>query len=633
MGWLFDLYQTYENNKDKIGKVEKRRNGQEYTLLPTAHTTQNAQVEVIIDERGDFYSAKVIDKNDAITVIPCTESSFSRTSKPVPHPLHDKLMYVAGDFTKFGGKIKEGNTPYEDYLAQLREWSESSFANDKVKKIYQYVKKGTLIEDLVASSNLFIDKHHQLIPKWSKKVAEEYGEKPELFKVMSDSQDKIFIRFDTHKRGSLNTKVWKDEDVYHSFISFYKDKLQADDICYVTGENRPKTERHSSNIRRGGDNAKLISANDTAGYTYRGRFVKAGDVASISYDVSQKSHNALKWLISKQGKSLDGKVFLVWGSDEVSVPSPQDDLLSLMGEVENRESSGGGAGDDTHEVFAEEFNRSLAGYKSDLAYHSSVNILILDAATPGRLSVMYYRNIDKEEYLQRIEHWHKTCQWLHRYRKDVDFHGAPATKDIAKAAYGPRASDKLVKGVMERMLPCIVEGQRIPRDIIRSAFYRVSNPVSMEKWEWEKTLSITCALLKKHYEKKEDYHVSLDVTNTNRDYLFGRLLAIADVLERRALTTDDNRASNAIRYMNAFAKHPTRTWSIIQANLQPYQAKLGNKTLYYNRLIDEVASQIEIDDFNNKPLSGVYLLGFYSQRHELYKNKKEKQNEAVEINE
>src|SRR5699024_4475933 len=148
---------------------------------------------------------------------------------------------------------------------------------------------------------------------------------------------------------------------------------------------------------------------------------------------------------------------------------------------------------DTHQEFANQISKAIDGYKSDLSYKSYVNILILDSATTGRLGVLYYRNVNKEIYLDRLKNWHLTCAWLHRYRKDenneyVEFYGAPATKDIAYAAYGPRANEKIVKGLMERMLPCIVDGKKIPQDIVRSAFYRASNPVSMERWEWEKTL-------------------------------------------------------------------------------------------------------------------------------------------------
>jgi len=247
------------------------------------------------------------------------------------------------------------------------------------------------------------------------------------------------------------------------------------------------------------------------------------------------------------------------------------------------------------------------------------------------MAVLYYRNIDKELYLDRLKKWHSTCVWIHRYRKNEDNQyieslGAPPPKEIALAAYGSKASDKIVKGLVERILPCIIDDRKIPLDIVRSAFQRASNPVSMEKWEWEKTLSVTCALI----NKQEGYDVALDIENMDRDYLFGRLLAIADVLERRALSSNETRATNAIRYMNAFSKHPERTWNTIQSSLQPYQAKLGAKAIYLSKLIDEVASQIDFNDFNNKPLSGKYLLGFYSQRYDLYQ-KKDKNDAQKEV--
>lgn len=230
--------------------------------------------------------------------------------------------------------------------------------------------------------------------------------------------------------------------------------------------------------------------------------------------------------------------------------------------------------------------------------------------------------MNKELYLDRLVKWHSSCAWLHRYRKNdqgelVQFYGAPATRDIAFAAYGPRASEKIVKGLMERMLPCIVDDLKIPQDIVTSAFHHASNPVSMDKWEWEKTLSIACALI----NRQEGFKLSLEPENNDRDYLFGRLLAVADVLERSALGREETRATNAIRYMNAFSRHPARTWMTIQQSLQPYQARLGTKANYHSKMIDEIASRIKVEDFNNKPLSGKYLLGFYSQRHELYQGK------------
>lgn len=636
MSWLLNLYKTYEQNESKVGRVETKVNGRQYALLPVSHTTQYAQVEIVVDEFGNFYSAKVVGVEEQETVIPCTEASFSRTSSPVPHPLHDGLKYVAGDFQAYGGTYKNDN-PFDLYLSQLKEWIDSGYRHPKIEAIYRYVEKGNIIKDLVQVAILHADENNHLIMKWTKPIETKYGEKPEIFKLINDTQDKVFVRFDVHHKNQINTKIWNDKTVYQSFIDHYRASLGTIDLCYISGELKPKTEKHASKIRNSADKAKLISANDSAGFTYRGRFLEGNDVANISYDISQKAHNALKWLISKQGQTIDNRVFLVWGNDELKVPSPQSDKFTLLEElgftnvVEEKEEA------ITHEVFAKKFNTALLGYKQNLTMGASeVNILILDAATTGRLAVLYYRNLSKERYLDNLEYWQQTCSWLHRYRKDdqkrvVEFVGAPALRDIAEVAYGTRASDKLKKNAIERLYPCVIDRTKIPLDIVRSVFYRASNPVALENWEWQKVLSIACALINKQHEK-EAYNMALDSENKNRDYLFGRLLAIADVLERNALPVGDKRASNAIRYMNVFAKHPARTWATIQANLQPYQARLGEKATYHNRLIDEVASQIEIEDFNNKPLSGIYLLGFYSQRRDLYKSKIERDAEDKNLN-
>ena len=631
MSWLLNLYETYESNLGRVGVIEKDRNNKEFTLLPVSHTTQNAHIEVFVTEDGDFHSASIVDKKDASTLIPCTEDAANRAgSKVAPYPLHDKLSYVAGDFVKYGGQIKK-EEPFLSYIKQLREWAESPYSHNKVKSIYQYLNKRELIKDLVDAKILSLDSEGKLIQSWDKKYEPLYGEKPPIFGVVTGGQESAFIRFNVYSSNKILAKVWKDRELYESFIQYYKDFLSDDDYCYVTGKKMPSTDKHANKIRNAADKAKLISANDTSGFTFRGRFTNAHEVANISYEVSQKAHNALKWLIHHQGKIIDQRVFLVWGNDKISIPDPVEDSLSIYA-MDLTPSEKTEIKSYTNEQFANEVAKAIDGYKNNLESDAKVNILILDSATTGRLAVLYYRNINKDHYLDKLKKWHSTCKWIHRYRKNgdefVQFNGAPSTKDIAFAAYGPKASEKVVKGLMERMLPCVVDEQKIPFDIVKSAIQRASNPVSMERWEWEKTLSITCALI----NKQEGYEVALDKENNDRDYLFGRLLAVADVLERRALGSEETRSSNAIRYMNSFSRHPERTWITIQASLQPYQARLGTKALYLSRIIDEVASRIHFEDFNNKPLSGKYLLGFYSQRHELYQKKENRDEKEEETN-
>ncbi|WP_322907664.1 type I-C CRISPR-associated protein Cas8c/Csd1 [Paenibacillus sp. SGZ-1009] len=692
MNWLQSLYATFENNKQVVGQFQTNKRGREYALIPVAHTTQAAHIEIMLNENGDLLSAKVIEKALNSTILPTTEDSASRGNGINPFPLHDKLQYISVDFNKYCpnnekkeknkdiSKYNDINLHHQHYMENLKAWCDSPFAHPKVQAVYRYLAKGTLIHDLVQREILHVGEDGKLLDKWTT----EMGEKPAIFKVIAGDQSAAFVRFAVNVPGEPESRLWRDPSVQQSFIAFYEQQLGQPELCYVTGKMLPYADKHTSRIRNSGDKAKLISANDTSGFTYRGRFHHSTDAAVVSYEVSQKAHNALKWLVERQGIPVDSKVFLVWGTDRPDVPEAFADSYDVCvqahevnhtelnthsteinkwtadtwqpdAERDTASQHAALGGDRTHSAFAQQIRKAINGFRYDAQYESDIIVMILDAATPGRLSIVYYQDLKRNQFLDQLLDWHETCFWQHAYRKDdhkqrLIFSGAPSTRDIAWAAYGAQASDKLIKELMERMLPSIIQGRAIPQDIVRSAMQRASNPVSMDYWEWEKTLSITCALINKQSidqqrrqassttgnehtdtfhsshinDKQEGFSVAIDTELEDRSYLFGRMLAIADVLERRALGKEEKRATNAIRYMNAFARHPMRTWSIIQQNLQPYQARLGLAATYYNMLLDEVGSKLRPQDFNNEPLTGLYLLGFYSQRHDLYTSKKAK---------
>ena len=211
----------------------------------------------------------------------------------------------------------------------------------------------------------------------------------------------------------------------------------------------------------------------------------------------------------------------------------------------------------------------------------------------------------------------------------LTFFGAPAPVDIAEAAYGNKADDKIKKTTVARLLPCIIDGQAIPRDIIESSVRRACNRIAMEEWEWNKTLSIACSLYKKHHLKEEYIMDCVDQERKTRDYLYGRLLAIADRLEGQALyKAKEKRDTNAARFMQLFAEHPHKTWRQIELSLSPYKARLGGAHFYIGK-IDEVMCKFAPDDFNSdKPLSGEFLLGYHCQRAELWKGKDEELEET-----
>lgn len=638
MSYLQALYKTYEQNLEQVGKPQQKqfRNGEttEYMLLPISHTTQTAHIEIVVDLDGNFYDAQVLQKES--TVLPFTEESGSRAgSNFVPHVLHDKLMFVAGDYAKYVEADDKKAVAHNAYIKQLEAWCVSEFSHPYVKAIYNYVKKGTVIANLVKNDILHVGETGQLLKKWTG----EQNERPAIFSVIASEQEAALVRFNVHIPGEVVIPIWRNQEIFSAYIHYYNTLLKENDLCYVSGELIPRVERHPNKLRNSGDKAKLISANDAAGFTYRGRFTSSLEAANISYDVSQKAHNALKWLIERQGKTIDGRVFLVWGAKNLDTPVLSDNLSDLELSWDNLDFSleqYTESKDYLKETLARQYHALIAGFSRQIQLEENneekIYILTLDAATPGRIAILYFREFDIKQYFEQLAQWHMQTSWRQMRKKDgkwLEFYGAPSFYTIAHAAYGPRPSDKVVKGVMERLTPCVLDGRKLPLDIVKSAIVRASNPqFYSESWEWEQALAVACALVKKTYEQ-EAFTVALDTTCKDRDYLFGRMLAVADVLERRALGKDESRATNALRYMNAFQSNPLRTWTTIQGNLQPYQMKLREKANYYTRLIDQIASEIPVEQFNNEALSGKYLLGYYSQRQDLY-TKKDKEGEVTE---
>lgn len=154
MSWIEKLYKTYENNTVSIGKGE-------ISLLPLCHTTQNAQVTIVIDGDGNFIRAFVVPKSDSRTIIPATEESAGRTSGIVAHPLCDKLQYVAADYGCFVGDKDSGE---DTLVALIDKWTKKKMMASQRKIFLEFEKSHTkqLLIELLREWIRKNDKHDQL---------------------------------------------------------------------------------------------------------------------------------------------------------------------------------------------------------------------------------------------------------------------------------------------------------------------------------------------------------------------------------------------------------------------------------------------------------------------------------------
>lgn len=460
--------------------------------------------------------------------------------------------------------------------------------------------------------------------------------------------------------------------MFTAWQNYYASFDSKEGFCHVTGEHKALASKHPNRVLKSASNAKLISANDMSGFTFLGRFTdddksiaKQGyQAVNISAEVTEKAHAALAWLLTSQGHEESGQAMVAWAIDGSKIPQPYKPIVpqavieDAWGDFDSEEFADI---DDSHEIeeqssklhhhkdigsqFAHNLKKTMEGYRQKLTDNDQISVISLDSATPGRMAVIYYYEAMPDDYLTAIADWYDNFAWYAFYfdketnQKHMTIQ-APTPYQIAVSAYGSRVSDAVRKQVVSQVLPVIVEGyyRQIPKTLMELCVKRACNPLGLENWEWEQNLSVACSLYRGYYnrlknDKKRSYTVALQENYTSRDYLYGRLLAIAEDIESLALyVAGENRVTTAQRYMQQFANRPFSTWRNIELSLDPYMKRLKNNRPDYlfnkQNLLNDVMSKFDINDFNNDgQLSGEFLLGYHCQKMAFYLTKTAKKTD------
>lgn len=661
MSWLSRLYHTYEQVKDNADAQLH------YALMPYYHVKQNVQIIVTINDKGDFVSARLARDGNGklksqVTTIPATNDSATRTSSPVAHPLADKLQYVAKDFFI---KSKNKKDVFDLFEKTLTDWCQSPFSHPKAQAVLRYTQKGTLTQDLINAGIILADETGNILYV---KNASDYPDSILALLVKNGGefdQGSAFVAWEVINadiaQGDITT--WKDDSLFTAWQNYYASFDSKEGFCHVTGEHKALASKHPNRVLKSASNAKLISANDMSGFTFLGRFTdddksiaKQGyQAVNISAEVTEKAHAALAWLLTSQGHEESGQAMVAWAIDGSKIPQPYKPIVpqamieDAWSDFDSEEFADIDDSDEIEEQssklhhhkdigsqFAHNLKKTMQGYRQKLTDNDQISVISLDSATPGRMAVTYYYEAMPDDYLTAIADWYDNFAWYAFYfdketnQKRMTIQ-APTPYQIAVSAYGSRVSDAVKKQVVSQVLPVIVEGhyRQIPKTLMDLCVKHACNPLGLENWEWEQNLSVACSLYRGYYnrlknDKKRSYTVALQENYTSRDYLYGRLLAIAEDIESLALyVAGENRVTTAQRYMQQFANRPFSTWRNIELSLDPYMKRLKNNRPDYlfnkQNLLNDVMSKFDINDFNNNtPLSGEFLLGYHCQKMAFY---------------
>lgn len=620
MSWMQKLCEAYD------ASITCDQSKESVMLVPLGFIRKKVKYHVVLTQDGRFVSADELMNESGFQEIPSTPQAESRTGdNGAPFPLTEQLKYLVYE--------DENLKRFDRYMEQLNTWCEQPDAPGCLRAVYTYLDGHTLLDDLETQPNLKL--------KYFKNAEKREG---------AGEDRKAMVCFSVQMQDLSNDDLWLRADVRQSWSRFLADKLPgAREFCYVEGKMLPSVENHPK--LQG--NAKLISAKDSEfPFQYKGRFVDDRSAALVSFDASVRAHNALIWLIERQGLQKYGMTWVVWNTNGAVMKVPIDENNGFDEVEEDEEYADSGPVIDTFESYARAVNDAASGYGSKLHDYNPERtncavVLGLEAATDGRMSVTYYQECSGNAYVGRLEEWYRDCcWWRYNWKKKTKEIITPNPDHIAIAVMGidavntakrdkkcEKSHTKLMRILQTRILACIVDKQPLPSDIVRKAFNKVCAPLAFvsgkdRQWSrsvWENSVDTACALFYCFQRRGQGEHCEvfapeLQVNSRNPDYLYGRLLAVADFIEEKAMDRERDYPTNAIRFMQQYVQRPFETWPRIHEKLIPSFKRLGSDSIIYQKILSEIEQLFsEEDRYECRELSLAFLQGFSSQRQGLLK--------------
>lgn len=653
MSLMKALLETYDYALDNglVDNPELSVNG--LTILPIYHSNKRAGsneeiFEITVDKDRNAVYGRFLKKGE-IVVFPITEESIIRTStKIAPHPISDYLSYL----TKNHNPNPKKNEVYLKGIEELLEY-ENENNNENFRIIGEYLIKNTVLEDFLkfylGSVSYTIDKKFNLIFK----IVDDKG------KVKEKKIDlgKIFITFKLEKEFSGDITLTRDTSLHNFYISYVKEKKlnkKTLSYCDITGKLDYCIESHIGIIGR----AKLISVSNH-NETYFGRFESGKDLFHVGYEASQKAHNMLKYLIenSNHSKYIGENAYVInWLSQDLSKGGI--DLISEMESDDDFEDAEEKSLDSLGGRISRKLGKYFFGEKGDFDSENDFYVLIIEKVNDGRAAIKYFRRLSRSEAYQRVINWFKSTEW-----KFYQTLKSPPLYQIVNFVYGQENSNgylecgnqKLSRSAIERLLPCIIDSQKLPKDILKTAYYKLSNKLSYST-SWTTALNIGCSLIKKYKNDYENCIINADKISEvrelkkSRSFYYGKLMAIYEKIEIDAVgskvidnetqkdaSSKTQRITHADKLWSSMIRAPERTRFIIETKIKPYVNILKKNNygryVFYDKLITEITQQLmQLKESGNKKsgsLNEDFILGYYYQKNAFYQ-KKDKNNELEE---
>lgn len=638
MGLLSALLDSYNYAMDHgmVGKPDQYG----HVILPMYYNSMKSDgkniINLIITREGKLIEHNWMPKGEVI-LFPVTEDSSARSSGVAPHPLVDNASYL----------LRDGSPRSEVYMEQLEEWLAYE-DNDFVRIIRDFIKDGKALQNVF--EGLMPEPIDEKIKKENPKKAKKLEEDRE--KKINDLY-KIFFTFSiAGYRDLKNVSVSENIDLqkrFREYVNFLneQDPDRKKITCNLSGELDYLCVKHQPLVGR----ARLVSQIEASEENWKGRFTRANQNIALGVETSQKIHLMAKYLLSGENtrRWLGEQVNMVsWFSDDICNESGVDVAktietsnigLGVLPKERKTSSVGRSIADEVTENILQSFTAGRPKFSDDANYY----IAIFDKVSNGRVAAKYFKSLSVSRLKENLVNWQKKYHWRGYGKENSDKDFTPSPRRIVLAAYGTEREGGLeiskktfLTSQYQSILAALVEGRDIPSNFERALAMNIRNRNRYDK-TWMEVKFCALAILKHKggFEK-----AMLNRENTDRSYLFGRLLAIFERIEASTFDKESDRTTNAEKMWTSYTNHPATMMMRLRDLLKPYERKLQademKRGIYFKLKKDMTEVTNLLDDHYdftnsevNRPLDYGFIFGYEGQMRDIFTKKHQEDESAI----
>ncbi|EMC29745.1 type I-C CRISPR-associated protein Cas8c/Csd1 [Streptococcus mutans] len=648
MDFFTSLLKAYEK-AEEIDLVDQQT-GNNPVLLPIYHDNKviknnDKYIEILLDNEGAFYKARKFEIGENV-IFPVTYESSNRTNtKIAPHPIVDSWYYVM-----YSELRKE---KHQKYLENLDNWiiqTENNKVENFLKIIKKFVENPESVELVLNSAfgsdcqiqEEFVDNNGKI-----QEGSLIFGEKKQKIALKDIKLSFKILEFD----GLRDVSVSNFNEMHHDFINYINNNSTeiGIGICNISG----KEDRIIKNHRKPKgvfSNGKLISQNNKIAYL-GDRFPNenaSSDIIKIGYETSEKIHLMIKYLLENNNSHtwLGTSQYLInWFSDDLSNDSQLDIVkpeFDDLFEDDEEEKQVFIKPNEENKKIGSSFVRGQKLFSNNATY----NIAILNE-NKGRIALKYFRQLQVSQLLKNLESWQENYSWEAKTKAGDYKIKIPIFNEIINVAYGVDReryleldNDAFRSDQYQQLVTALIDGNPMPSTIVKKLEANIKQRQKYPK-HWSQVQQVSLAILHKQYGR--EFKPMLDHENTNRSYLFGRLLAIFELMESKKYEIENpnkdkkesNRITNAERYWNAYTSQPAKLMMNLTNKIKPYEEAVRlNAYGIFHKLDKERAEIVQLlsplmakKDIND-PLDYQFIFGYYAEKQFFYT--KQEKNESEE---